>query len=114
MKVVKNLKVEPYSGEDKIDDDPIEFIEDIPFPDGWIRLNVDEMKRKFCDWLDNNIQEEYEKDPEFYLKENEKRFYFRVVDEGYTDEPPDPEDEGYRCVFVPFENERVEMTDVKF
>ena len=114
MKVVKNLKVVPYSGEDKIDDDPIEFIEDIPFPDGWIRLNVDEMKRKFCDWLDNNIQEEYEKDPEFYLKENEKRFYFRVVEEGYTDELPDPDDEGYRCVFVPFENERVEMTDVKF
>ena len=114
MKVVKNLKVVPYSGEDKIDDDPIEFIEDIPFPDGWIRLNVDEMKRKFCDWLDNNIQEEYEKDPEFYLKENEKRFYFRVVEEGYTDELPDPDDEGYRCIFVPFENERVEMTDVKF
>ena len=111
MKVVNNLKVVPYSGEDKIDDDPIEFIEDIPFPDGWIRLNVDEMKQKFCDWLDNNIQEEYEKDPEFYLKENEKRFYFRVVEEGYTDELPDPDDEGYRCIFVPFENERVENLD---
>ena len=58
MKVVKNLKVVPYSGEDKIDDDPTEFIEDISFPDGWIRLNVDEMKRNFCDWLDNNIQED--------------------------------------------------------
>lgn len=89
---------------DNIDDSP----EDIPFPDGWERIQVDEMKQKFSDWLDDNLQNEYEKDPEFYLKENEKRFYFKVIDEGYTDELPDPEDEGYRCIFVPFENERVE------
>ena len=65
-----------------------DFPEDIPFPDGWERIQVDEMKEKFSDWLDDNLQNEYEKDPEFYLKENEKRFYFRVIDEGYTDEFP--------------------------
>ena len=82
--------------------------EDIPFSDGWERIQVDEMKEKFSEWLDDNLQNEYEKDPEFYLKENEKRFYFRVIDEGYTDELPDPDDEGYRCGFVPFETKRVE------
>ena len=84
--------------------------EDIPFPENWKRVDVDEMKQNFMDWLDDNIEHEYTKDPEFYLSNsvNEKRFYFRVVDEGYTDELPDPDDEGYRYIFVPFENERVE------
>lgn len=83
------------------------FEEDIPFQDGWKRIQVDEMKQFFSNWLDDNLQNEYEKDPEFYLKENEKRFYFKVIEEGYTDEPPDP-DEGYHCIFVHIENERVE------
>ena len=84
--------------------------EDIPFPENWKRVNVDELKQYFSNWLDDNLEHEYTKDPEFYLSNsvNEKRFYFRVVDEGYTDEPPDPEDEGYRCVFVPFDTKRVE------
>ena len=92
-------------------DVPIEdFDEDIPFPENWKRVNGDELKQYFSVWLDDNLEHEYTKDPEFYLSNsvNEKRFYFRVVDEGYTDEPPDPEDEGYRCVFVPFETKRVE------
>ena len=69
--------------------------EDIPFPENWKRVDVDEMKQNFIDWLDDNIEHEYTKDPEFYLSNsvNEKRFYFRVVDEGYTDELPDPDDE---------------------
>ena len=84
--------------------------EDIPFPENWKRVDVDEMKQNFIDWLDDNIEHEYTKDQEFYLSNsvNEKRFYFRVVDEGYTDELPDPDDEGYRCVFVPFDTKRVE------
>ena len=84
--------------------------EDIPFPENWKRVDVDEMKQNFMDWLDDNIEHEYTKDPEFYLSNsvNEKRFYFRVVEEGYTDELPDPDDEGYRCVFVPFDTTRVE------
>ena len=87
-----------------------DFDEDIPFPENWKRVNGDELKQYFSVWLDDNLEHEYTKDPEFYLSNsvNEKRFYFRVVDEGYTDEPPDPEDEGYRCVFVPFETKRVE------
>ena len=87
--------------------------EDIPFPEDWTRVNVDELKQKFMDWLDDNIEHEYTKDPEFYLSNsvNEKRFYFRVVEEGYTDELPDPDDEGYRCVVVPFDTKRVEDID---
>ena len=87
--------------------------EDIPFPENWKRVDVDEMKQNFMDWLDDNIEHEYTKDPEFYLSNsvNEKRFYFRVVEEGYTDELPDPDDEGYRCVVVPFDTKRVEDID---
>ncbi|MBC8443046.1 MAG: hypothetical protein H8D80_02515 [Proteobacteria bacterium] len=88
--------------------------EDIPFQENWKRVDVDELKQKFMDWLDDNIEHEYTKDPEFYLSNsvNEKRFYMRVIEEGYTDEPPDPEDEGYRCVFVPFDTKRIEETDL--
>lgn len=82
--------------------------EDIPFPENWKRVNVDELKQNFMDWLDDNIEHEYTKDPEFYLSNsvNEKRFYMRVIEEGYTDE--DPEDEGYYCIVEPFETKRVE------
>ena len=82
--------------------------EDIPFPENWKRVDVDELKQNFMDWLDDNIEHEYTKDPEFYLSNsvNEKRFYMRVIEEGYTDE--DPEDEGYFCIVEPFETKRVE------
>ena len=82
--------------------------EDIPFPEYWERVNVEKIKQMFNDWLDNNIEHEYMEDPEFYLKDdvNEKRFYMRVIERGSSDEEPD--DEGYRCIFVPFETKRVE------
>ena len=82
--------------------------EDIPFQENWKRVDVDELKQNFMDWLDDNIEHEYTKDPEFYLSNsvNEKRFYMRVIEEGYTDE--DPEDEGYYCIVEPFETKRVE------
>ena len=85
--------------------------EDIPFPENWKRYDLDTIKQYFNDWLDDNIQHEYMEDPEFYLKDdvNEKRFYMRVVERGFTNE--DSDDEGYRCVFVPFETKRVEMLD---
>ena len=87
-----------------------DFDEDIPFPENWTRYDLDTIKQNFNDWLDDNIQHEYMEDPEFYLKDdvNEKRFYMKVVEQGNTDEDPDPEDEGYRCVFLPFETKRVE------
>ena len=88
-----------------------DFDEDIPFPENWKRYDLDTIKQMFNDWLDDNIQHEYMEDPELYLTDdvNEKRFYMRVVEQGYTNE--DSDDEGYRCVFVPFETKRVEMLD---
>ena len=85
-----------------------DFDEDIPFPENWKRYDLDTIKQHFSDWLDDNIQHEYLEDPEYYLKDdvNEKRFYMRVVEQGNTDE--DPDDDGYRCIFVPFETKRVE------
>ena len=88
-----------------------EVYEDIPFQENWKRYDVDTIKRDFCNGIDDNIKQEYKSHPEFYIKDNEKRFYMRVVEQGYTDE--DPEDEGYYCIVEPFETKRVEMTDVK-
>ena len=85
-----------------------EFDEDIPFPENWTRYDLDTIKQHISDWLDYNIEHEYLEDPEFYLSDNvnEKRFYMRVIERGSSDEEPD--DEGYRCIFVPFETKRVE------
>ena len=85
-----------------------DFDEDIPFPENWKRYDLDTIKQHISDWLDYNIEHEYMEDPEFYLKNdvNEKRFYMRVIEKGGSDE--DPDDDGYRCIFVPFETKRVE------
>ena len=107
------LNTHYYKEEDSTDNIK-DYDEDIPFPEHWKRVNVDTLKQYFSDWLDDNIEHEYMVDPEFYLKDdvNEKRFYLRVVEQGFTNE--DLDEEGYRCVFVPFETKRVEMTDVEF
>ena len=99
--------VEQNTGEDSEDND---LEEDIPFPENWTRYDLETLKQHICEWLDWNIEHEYTKDPEFYLSNsvNEKRLYMRVIEKGCTDEDPDPDDEGYRCVFVPFDTKRVE------
>ena len=102
-----------YHQEDESTDNIDNLDEDIPFPENWKRYDLNTIKQYFSDWLDYNLQHEYKKDPEFYLSDsvNEKRFYFRLIEHGYTNEDPDPDDEGYRCVFVPFETKQVEDLD---
>ena len=99
-----------YHKEDESTDN-IEDYEDIPSRENWKRSDVDTIKRDFCNWIDHNIENGYKSHPEFFIKDNEKRFYMRVVEQGYTDE--DLEDEGYYCIVKRFETKRVEMTDVK-
>jgi hypothetical protein len=97
-----------YHQEDESTDNIEDFDEDIPFPENWTRYDLDTIKQHFNDWLDDNIEHEYIEDPEFYLKDdvNEKRFYMRIIERGGSDNHPD--DEGYRCIFVPFKTKQVE------
>ena len=83
-----------------------DYEEDIPFQENWKRYDVDTIKRDFCNWLDHNIENEYKSHPEFFIKDNEKRFYMRIIEEGATDK--DPEDDGYYCLVVPFDTKQVE------
>ena len=80
--------------------------EEIPTRERWKRFDVDTIKRKFSGWIDDNIENEYKSYPEFFIKEEEKRFYMRIIEEGATDK--DPEDGGYCCIFVPFSTSQVE------
>ena len=96
---------------EKLTDNIEDYDENIPARENWKRYNVDSIKRMFSDWIDHNIEHEYQSYPNFFIKDNEKRFYMRVVEQGYTDE--DLEDEGYYCIVKRFETKRVEMTDVK-
>ena len=79
--------------------------EDIPSQENWKRYDVETLKADFCSWIDHNIEHEYQSYPNFFLKEEEKRFYMRIIEEGATDEDPE---EGYYCLFVPFETKEVE------
>jgi hypothetical protein len=80
--------------------------EEIPTRDDWKKYHVETLKEDFCNWIDYNIEHEYQSYPEFFIKEGEKRFYMRIVEEGYSDK--DPKDDGYYCLFVPFSTSQVE------
>ena len=87
---------------DNIDD----YDEDIPFPENWKRESLESMKNSICDWIDHNIEHEYQSYPNFFIKDEEKRFYMRIIEEGASDDAP--EDDGYYCLVVPFDTKQVE------
>ena len=91
---------------EKLTDNIEDYDENIPPRGDWKRYNVDTIKRMFSDWIDDNIEKEYKSYPEFFIKEEEKRFYMRIIEEGATDK--DPEDDGYYCLVVPFDTKQVE------
>jgi len=92
--------------EEKLTDNIKDYDENIPSRENWKRYNVDSIKRMFSDWIDHNIEHEYQSYPNFFIKDEEKRFYMRIIEEGATDK--DPEDDGYYCLFVPFDTKQVE------
>ena len=93
--------------QEKLNDNTEDYYDDdIPTRENWKRYNVKTIKRMFSNWLDDNIENEYKSYPEFFIKDEEKRFYIHIQEKGYTDE--DPEDEGYYCIVEPFEAKRVE------
>ena len=133
MKVVKNLKVEPYSGEDKIDEDEDDYIElkeeviivsdeptdnieeleeDIPFQDDWERISLVGMKQSISNWIDDNLENEDVENYDIHSKEDETRLYVKVHQENSEDEEDDTDH--YFCIFEKHETKKVEMTDVKF
>ena len=133
MKVVKNLKVEPYSGEDKIDDDEDDYIElkeegiivsdeptdnieeleeDTPFQDDWERISLVGMKQSISNWIDDNLENEDVENYDIQSKQDETRLYVKVHQENSEDEEDDTDH--YFCIFEKHETKKVEMTDVKF
>ena len=79
--------------------------EDIPFSENWKRVSVESMKKTLCDWIDHNVEHEFETNPDIYSKENETRLYFKVHEKNV---------DGYFCVFETFDTKKVEDTDVEF
>ena len=92
--------------EEKLTDNKEENEEEIPTRDQWKKYYVNDLKADFCSWIDHNIENEYQTYPNFFIKDGEKRFYMRIIEEGATDK--DPEDDGYYCLFVPFDTKQVE------
>ena len=94
------------------DNDQNDFPEDVPFPEHFQILNIDELKERFNEYLENNIEEQYLKNPEFYLSEdvNEKRFYLQIKDFPVKEEVEDFKE--YFLIVKPIETEREEQTDV--
>ena len=94
------------------EDDQNDFPEDVLFTEHFQRLNIEELKERFNEYLENNIEEQYLKNPEFYLSEdvNEKRFYLQIKDFPEKEEVEDFKE--YFLIVKPIETERVEQTDV--
>ena len=99
------------------EDEQNDFPEDVPFPEYFQRLSIEKLKERFNEYLENNIEEQYLKNPEFYLSSdvNEKRFYLQIKEfpEKY-DEYDDQDFKEYFLIVKPIDTERVEQTDVKF
>ena len=86
--------------------------EDIPFPENWKRESVVSMKNTICDWIDHNVEHEFETNPDIYSKGDETRLYVKVNERGGSDQEND--DDGYFCVFEKYDTRKVEETDVTF
>ena len=102
-----------YHKEDESTDNIEDLEEDIPYSENWERVSLDKLKKDFNNWLDDSIEKEFVKDPEFYLSDdvNEKRFYMRIINRGpFEEEDEDLEFKDYLCIFVPYDTKRVEMT----
>ena len=98
------------------EDEQNDFPEDVPFPEYFQRLSIEKLKERFNEYLENNIEEQYLKNPAIYLSSdvNEKRFYLQIKEfhEKY-DEYDDQDFKEYFLIVKPFDTERVEQTDVK-
>jgi len=91
---------------EKLTDNIEDYDEDLPERENWKRYNVATIKRMFSDWIDHNVEHEYQSYPNFFIKEEEKRLYIHIQEKGYSDE--DPEDDGYYCLVVPFDTKQIE------
>ena len=99
------------------EDEQNDFPEDVPFPEYFQRLSIEKLKERFNEYLENNIEEQYLKNPEFYLSSdvNEKRFYLQIKEfPKKTYQYDDRDFREYFLIVKPLDTERVEMTDVKF
>ena len=91
---------------EKLTDNIEDYDEDLPERENWKRYDARTIKRMFSDWIDDNIKNEYKSYPNFFIKDEEKRFYMRIIEEGAIDK--DPEDDGYYCLVVPFDTKQIE------
>ena len=96
------------------EDEQNDFPEDVPFPEYFQRLSIEKLKERFNEYLENNIEEQYLKNPEFYLSSdvNEKRFYLQIKE--FPDEYLEYDDQDFKEYFLivkPIDTERVEQIE---
>ena len=96
------------------EDEQNDFPEDVPFSVYFQRLSIEKLKERFNEYLENNIEEQYLKNPGFYLSEdmNEKRFYLQIKE--FPDEYLEYDDQDFKEYFLivkPIDTERVEQIE---
>ena len=69
----------------------------IPNPENWKRYNLETIKEMLCDWLDWNMEQQFESHPDIFMKEEEKRLYIHINEVGSRDTQNDG-DEYYMLV----------------
>lgn len=62
---------------------------DIPNPENWKRYNLETIKEKLWEFLDWNMEQQFESHPDIFIKEQEKRLHILIREQGSKDKEND-------------------------
>ena len=71
----------------------------------WKRYNLETIKEKLCDWLDWNMEQQFETHPDIFIKEEEKRLHIHIKEEGGKDKENDGDE--YYMLIESFDNNEI-------
>ena len=90
-----------------------EIQKDFDLDKNWKRYDLETLKEMLCEWLDWNMEQQFESHPDIFMKEEEKRLYIHIKEEGGKDRDirkelfkENPDDEYYMLIET-FDNNEI-------
>ena len=78
---------------------------DFDLDKNWKRYDLETLKEKLCEWLDWNMEQQFESHSDIFMKEEEKRLYIRINEEGGIDKENDGDE--YYMLIESFDNNEI-------
>ena len=82
-----------------------EIQKDFDLYKNWKRYDLETLKERLCEWLDWNMEDQFDRHPDIFIKEEEKRLYIHIKEEGGKDKDirkelfkENPDDEYYMLI----------------